>query len=334
MGSSARRYRPTLDEVAAHAGVGLGTASRALSGTGSVAAATRQRVLASANALGYKVNRAARSLASRRTYSIALVIGDAEQRMLREPFFAALAGGAGKALAERGYLLALVASWPGAETDFLSPGHIDGIILTSAHHDSPVVGAALESGVPLVLVGGLAGRDELPSVDVDNVGGAYRATAHLIERGARRIATITGPDQLAVSAARREGWAKALADHGLEPGPVAVGDFDIASGRIAAEEILASEPTVDAIFAASDQMAVGAYQALKAHGRRVGEDVRIVGFDDAPEALIADPPLSTVRQPSAELGAAAARVLLSMLDSDPAEEQPILPTELVVRESS
>ena len=296
---------------------------------------TREKVRLSAQTLGYRVNAAARSLVTNRTGTIALVIGDNDERVFREPFFAALAHGAGRYLAGRGYLLALVASWPGLQTDFLRAGHVDGIVLASAHHLDPMVVKVLESDVPVVLVGGLPQAPHLPAVDADNVGGARAATEHLLRQGCRRVATITGPPHMPVTVARQAGWQSALDGFSGMAGPVASGNFEVDSGRSAMERILASDPGVDGVFAASDLMALGAYSAIRDAGLHVGRDVRVVGFDDSPEALTAHPSLSTVRQPMTDLGQKAAGLLLDLVDQKPGVIlQQTLPTELIVRHSS
>lgn len=332
--------RPTLEDVAARAGVSRGTASRALAGNGPVAAVTRRLVEAAAAELGYHANAAARSLVTRRTGTVALVIGENDQRLFTEPFFATLVHAVGSRLAARGVLTVLVADWPdartGLRTDFLRAGHVDGIVLASAHRSTALVDQVLSARVPVVLVGQLAEAPGLSWVDADNVGGVRAATEHLLSRGCRRIATITGPEDLQVSSSRHAGWEQALATAGRADivGPAVAGDFTLESGRRAAEELLRRDPTVDGVVAASDLMALGACQALRAAGRRVGADVRVVGFDDSPAAAHADPPLSSVRQPVAEMGARAADLVLDEVDgAGGAGRQVLLPTTLVVRES-
>jgi DNA-binding LacI/PurR family transcriptional regulator len=191
------------------------------------------------------------------------------------------------------------------------------------------------AGVPVVAAG--RGQFVRYSVDVDNRGGAWRAVNHLIAGGRRRIATIAGPGELAVSTDRLEGWRDALRDAGLEPLPelVEVGDYAQASGRLAADRLLDRVPDIDALFAASDLMAFGALEALRAAGRRVPDDVAVVGFDNVPAAATTDPALTTVSQPVVETGRAMTRLLLDRLaGAVVTETHTVLPTELVKRASA
>ncbi|GAB3874625.1 substrate-binding domain-containing protein [Dactylosporangium cerinum] len=182
--------------------------------------------------------------------------------------------------------------------------------------------------MPLRATGRPAEGLEIPFVDVDNHDGARQAVEHLMLRGRRAIATIAGPPDSAAAADRLDGYRRTLEAAGRAPA-VAYGDFTTASGGHAAAWLLDRMPRLDAIFVASDAMAAGALQALRKAGRRVPEDVAVVGFDDAPLASYTTPALTTVRQPVSDLGAVAAALLL-----EGSEDSPVLPTELVVRASS
>ena len=216
------------------------------------------------------------------------------------------------------------------------------MLLLSLHGDDPLPRQLRDRGLPVVLGGRPAGGYAGAYVDVDNTGGARAGVAHLLERGRRRIATVTGPLDMMAGQDRLEGYRSALTDAGLgvEESLVEAGDFSEASGQRAMRALLAREPDLDAVFAANDLMAVGAMRALREAGRRVPDDVAVVGFDDSPLSRVTDPPLSTVRQPTDEMGRRMAELLLRLIatDDDGAgggeQLRPVLPTELVVRSSS
>jgi DNA-binding LacI/PurR family transcriptional regulator len=231
-------------------------------------------------------------------------------------------------------------------------GHVDGVLLASLHGDDPLPGTLERAGVPAVLVGrpaggvrGTAGVVPRPVglttaasyVDADNRGGARVAVEHLAGRGRRRIATITGSLDMGVGIDRLEGWRDGLAGAGLAGAGdlVEPGDFTEEGGAAAMARLLErpGEP-VDAVFAASDLMAAGALRALRAAGRRVPEDVAVVGFEDSAVARYAQPPLTTVRQPIEEMGRQATRLLLAQVAGEAGGMHLILDTELVVRASA
>ena len=344
---TASRERPTLDQVAARAGVGRGTVSRVINGSSQVSESTRQAVLAAVTELGYVPNLAARALVTRRTDAVALVVSESEDRLFGEPFFAGVVRGisAGVTAAGRQLVLALTAGQDGERPieRYLTPQHVDGVLLLSLHGDDPLPRQLRERGLPVVLGGRPAGGYSGAYVDVDNAGGARAGVAHLLERGRRRIATITGPLDMMAGQDRLAGYRTALADTGMsvEESLVESGDFSEASGQQAMRTLLAREPELDAVFAANDLMAVGAMRALKEAGRRVPDDVAVVGFDDSPLSRVTDPPLSTVRQPTDEMGRRMAELLMRLIATEddggaPDGEQlrPVLETELVVRSSS
>ncbi|RFU41365.1 LacI family transcriptional regulator [Actinomadura logoneensis] len=333
-----RGTRPTLEEVAALAGVGRGTVSRVVNGSPRVSPRARDAVLAAIEELGYVPNRAARALVTRRTETVALVVAESELRLFDEPFFAGMIRGVSAALNETGLQLLLALARSPAEYErleqYLTPQHVDGVLLTSLHAEDPLPGRLEASGVPTVLGGRPPGIEPVSYVDVDNRSGARQAVEHLVGRGRRRIATIAGPQDMGVGIDRLTGYRAALAEAGL-PELVVHGDFSEASGIAAAEELLALDPALDAIFAADDPMALGAMRVLRRHGRSVPADVAVVGFEDSPAAVLADPPLTTVHQSAEEMGREMTRLLLARINGEPpAEPVVILPPHLVVRASS
>lgn len=328
--------RPTIEEVAAAAGVSRSTVSRVVNGSTAVspeALAAVQRAIADMN---YVPNRAARSLASRQTHAIALVVPEDTTRFFGDPFFAAIVAGITGALGASDYLLNLLIASddPGDKVSaFMRNGGVDGALIVS-HHTSDAFIERIADAVPVVYGGRpVRPRDGDYVVDVDNVAAARVATRRLIAIGRTRVATISGPLTMVASNDRVQGYRDALADAGLAPFAEEAGDYSEASGAEAVRRILAvGRP--DAIFVASDLMARGAMTALRAAGIRVPDDVAIVGFDDSAVALTTDPPLTTIRQPMYAQGEAMAGVLLSRLAGESPERITILPTELVVRASA
>jgi DNA-binding LacI/PurR family transcriptional regulator len=335
------RTRPTLEEVAALAGVGRGTASRAINGGEKVSERARQAVENAISELGYVPNAAARALVTRRTDAVALVIAESEERVFGEPFFAGIIRGIGSALGEADrqlvLLLAQASQRRGGLDHYLTRQHVDGVLLLSLHADDELPDLIRAHGLPVVVGGRAHEGIRTDYVDVDNVQGAGLAVAHLVERGRQRIATIGGPADMAAGSSRFEGYAAALAAAGreLDERLVQLGDFSQESGADAMRALLEREPSLDGVFCANDLMAVGALGALRAAGRRVPEDVSVVGFEDAPIAMSSHPPLTTVHQSPEQMGREMVALLLETMAA-PEQDRPgrMLPTRLVVRASS
>ncbi|MFF5263890.1 LacI family DNA-binding transcriptional regulator [Actinomadura viridis] len=338
MGMRRVSARPTLEEVAARAGVGRGTVSRVINGSPRVSAEAREAVLRAIDELGYVPNRAARTLVTRRTDTVALVVAESEQRVFDEPFFAGIIRGISTELSDTGLQLLLALAQSPAEyarlENYLTGQHVDGVLLTSLHGDDPLPAKLEAGGVPTVLGGRPPGLSPVSYVDVDNRDGARQAVDHLLRQGRRRIATIAGPQDMGVGVDRLAGYRDALAEAGL-PELVVYGDFSEASGVQAAYELLERDPATDAVFAADDPMALGAMRVLKKEGRRIPEDVAVIGFEDSASAPIADPPLTTVHQSVEEMGRRMARLLISRIQGEAvADPVVILQPHLVVRESA
>ncbi|NEE17325.1 LacI family transcriptional regulator [Streptomyces sp. SID7499] len=332
--------RVTLEAVATHAGVGRGTASRVINGSERVSDASREAVLRAVRELGYVPNPAARALVRRRSDTAALVVAVDEERVFwEEPYFSAIVRGATAGLAAAGIQLLLAIAQSRQDRDrltaFLKARHVDGVLLSSLRGDDPLPSELEQSGIPTVLVGRPTGYVPSWAVDVDNTAGARLAVRHLVERGRRRIATITGPLDIQAGVDRRIGYHEVLEEAGLRPLPEGRGDFTRASGAAAMGELLDGSTELDAVFAASDSMAAGALHVLRQSGRRVPDDVAVVGFDDSPVATEADPPLTSVRQPLEFMGREMARLLIARLNDEPVTDSKVIvrPT-LVVRQSS
>ena len=333
--------QPTLEQVAALAGVSRATVSRVVNGSPRVSPERRALVEQAIGKLGYVPNRAARSLVTRRSDSVALVVFEPETRVFAEPFFAGMARGVASALAATDLQLVLLMAQDPAQRErvvrYIVNHHADGVLLASLHGDDPLPGTLERAGVPAVLIGRPAGTAPASYVDADNRGGACKAVGHLVALGRRRIATIAGPPDMGVGQDRLDGYRDALAAAELDGAGdlVETGDFTDEGGAAAMDRLLGRPgPPVDAVFAASDLMAVGALRALRAAGRRVPDDVAVVGFEDSAVARYAHPPLTTVRQPIEELGRQATRLLLARVAGEPAGMHLILDVDLVVRASA
>ncbi|AWB94444.1 LacI family transcriptional regulator [Agromyces badenianii] len=329
---------PTLEMVAARAGVSRATVSRVVNGSPKVSPDVVEAVQAAIAALNYVPNRAARSLASRRTQAIALIVPESAARVFDDPFFASVVQGAALTLAGTEYTLNLLIESeldPDKTRRYLLGGNVDGALVVS-HHTGDHSFAHLSRSLPLVFGGRPLDPEESSgcTVDVDNEHGAAAAAQHLVDTGRRRIATIAGPQDMPPGVDRLHGFSSVVAGAGLADDLVEYGDFTAASGAAAMRKLLARAPELDGVFAANDQMAMGALSALAEAGRSVPADVAVVGFDDDRYAATAMPPLTTVRQPSSQMGAEMARKLVRLLAGEDVEAATILPTELVVRQSS
>jgi DNA-binding LacI/PurR family transcriptional regulator len=344
--------RPTLEAVAARAGVGRGTVSRVINGSPQVSDRTREVVQTAIDDLGYVPNRAARALVTRRTDCIALVVSEPEDRVFAEPFFAGVVRGVSAEIADSPFQLWLAMIT--ATTDRarlgrqLTDQHVDGAMLLSLHGDDSLPRRLEDSGLPIVLGGRPTGFTPTSYVDVDNHAGARMAVDHLVARGRRTIAAIAGPQDMLAGVARLDGYRAALRAAGLGPNSgsggsaddaaddlVAYGQFGEESGEAAMAELLARRPDLDAVFAASDPMAFGAMRALKRAGRRIPDDVAVVGFDGSPAAARTEPALTTVDQPAEAMGRHMARLLVARIRQDDVSEPAVvLVPDLVVRAST
>lgn len=342
---SKRTAAPTLESVASRAGVSRATAGRALSGSTSVKKSTRQAVELAAAELGYVTNYAARSLMTGRSDAVAFVVFETEEMFFSDPFFATILHGVHQAVAERDRQLMFIIAT--SEDDrhklkrFAAGGHIDGVMLGSFHGPDALPGQLREIGVPIAQCGRPHVEDpDLAFVDADNVGGARQATRHLLQTR-RNIVTIAGPADMTPSVDRLSGFYQELAksweaaDHGPSTFNRAEHSrFTIDGGRTAMHALLDRFPDLDGVFAANDSIAVGAIQALNERGRRVPDDVGVVGFDDVPLAVATQPKLTTVRQPLVQMGRTIAALVLDQIEGHGGAKQIVVPTELQVRESA
>lgn len=322
---SERRDRPgrtpTLEDVARVAGVSRATVSRVINGVSTVDEDLRKVVRDAVAATGYAPNRAARSLATRRAGSVALVVsgtdGAAEQ-LFGDPFFGRVAGGVVRFLRTLNLHPALVlADTDEARADAVSyvrQGNADGALLVSTHSADPLPGLFVAEGIPAVLFARPARPIPISYVDLAHEVGAALAADRLASRGCRRVVTIAGPGDVPAAQDRLAGFRQAMARHGHPYVPVAEGNFTLDSGEAAMEQLLAAHPDLDGVFAANDLMAEGALRVLHQHGRVVPDDVAVVGFDDSAPARRARPTITSVAQPVEEMAAEMARMLLRHID--------------------
>ncbi|WP_232821811.1 LacI family DNA-binding transcriptional regulator [Desertihabitans aurantiacus] len=327
---------PTLESVAARAGVSRATAGRVLSGM-SVKDANREAVQQAAAELGYVTNYAARALMTGRSGSVAFVMSADE--MFSDPFFATILRGVHQGVAARQrqlmFIIASVADERRRLEQYVAGGHLDGVMIGALHGPDPLPDEIRRLGVPVVQCGRPHQPDpEQPFVDADNEGGAAQAARYLLERRTS-VVMVAGPSDMTPAQDRLSGFARELERAGVPlAGRVAHESFTIEGGRAAMNILLDRVPDLDGVFAASDAMALGAIQALTERGRRVPDDVGVVGFDDVPLAAAARPPLTTVRQPVIEMGRTLAEQLLDLVDGTGEARRVLLPTELVVRDSA
>lgn len=331
----------TLEEVASVAGVSKSTVSRVINDEAGVSPRARDAVRDAVARTRYTPNRAARTLVTRRSGSIGLVVSETEGRVFSDPFFAAMVRGATAVVRTHGVqlVLLLVDDEQAREQvlDYVRHGHVDGALLISSHVDDPLPRVLVEEGLPAVLSARPAVPVAISYVDVDSVAGAGLAVDHLAERGRTAVATVAGPQDMPAGQDRLAGYRGAVRRHGLPDRAelVAVGDFDRRSGARATEDLLARGVPFDGLFVASDLMALGALTVLAEHRMRVPEDVAVVGFDDSVAALEARPPLTTVRQPVEEMARALTTTLLDRIaDPDLPVVSQVFPPRLVVRGSS
>jgi DNA-binding LacI/PurR family transcriptional regulator len=332
--------RPTSSDVAARAGVSRTTVSFVLNdraNTG-IAEETRVRVLQAAADLGYHAHGAARALAGGLSMAIGLVLLQTPDQVAADALLAETLLGIADSARADGYRVLVEAVSPDGPgySDVVRSRGVDGLIISGPREDDAELRGIVRDGFPVILQGSLPG---LPasSVDVDNRTGAAAAVAHLVGLGHRRIGIVTNAPLNYTSAEDRlAGYRDALRAGRitLDDNLVAEGAFDAASGRSAMADLLRRAPDLTAVFVASDIVAFGALRAIREAGRRVPDDVSIVGFDDVPLARHFDPPLTTVRLPARDLGAAAGRALIDRMAGRPVSDRTLLPTELVVREST
>jgi len=328
----------TIRQIAELAGVSRSTVSRVINDQPNVSPETRDQVLKVIAETGFHPDPVARSLSSRRAGIIGLVIPLAIQSLFEDPFFPRLMQGVSQGCNAHDYTLSLFLLHTLEEEAKLYPRIsrrqlLDGVILTATYDGDPLIRQLLANCIPFVL----HGRHEDPRVsyvEVDNVTGAHAAVTHLVRLGRKRVALIAGPPGSLAAADRKRGYLEALQERRvpIDEGQIVYGDYTELSGYEGMRQLLSRRP--DAVFVSSDTMALGALRALREAGKRVPDEVAVVGFDDLPHAATSDPPLTTIRQPIQQSGALAVDMLIDILENETeAARRIILPTELVIRAS-
>ncbi|MCG8922466.1 LacI family DNA-binding transcriptional regulator [Lentzea sp. CC55] len=335
------KVAPTLEDVARVAGVSRATVSRVVNGTRNVDPGIQETVRNAIEQTGYTPNRAARSLVTRRTGTVALVISGAGggSDVFTDPFFGRVTAGVVDFL--RGHsvhpVLMLADSDPARTevVEFLRQGSADGALLVSTHPADPLPARLLDAGVPSVLYARPGRPMPVSYVDMDHRAGGRMAADHLVAAGRYNVTTISGPLDVLASQDRHAGFRDAMARHGFPYVPSAEGGFTFESGATAMQRLLTECPDLDAVFAANDLMAQAAVDVLQAHGLRIPGDVAVIGFDDSAPALACRPQLTTIRQPVERMAAEMAALLLADLEKPGRRPRSVIfEPELVVRASA
>ncbi len=349
-GTNTRRWTgPTLDDVAREAGVSRATVSRVINSADTVSENLVEIVREAIIVVGYVPNRPARQLVTRRCGVIALVTSIRPQsgtgdvpvsnlHLFKDPFFGRVLNGVIDYLTPRRLHTLLMISDCDSKryevVDQLRQGIADGALVVTTDPSDPLPVRLIEAGLPAVFFARPGQSVPADYVDLANQDGGRLAAERLVALGRRRVAVIAGPLDLQASQARIDGFCDAMARHGVGYVPVVHGSFTQESGELAMRDLLLRTESVDGLFASNDLMAVGAIHVLRERGRRIPEDVAVIGFDDSSAAVVARPQLTTVRQPVEDMAASMARLLLERLDSPRRQPQAeLFDPELIVRSS-
>jgi LacI family repressor for deo operon, udp, cdd, tsx, nupC, and nupG len=323
-----------IRKVAALAGVSTATVSRALQQPDKVRAETRQKVFEAVEKMNFIPNANARSFRQQSNKTVILLVRD-----IGNPFYLEIYKGVEEAASDAGYKV-LMGDARNDEArianhiEMVRQKHADGLILMTGHFPEEL-GKRPSLLPPIVIASEIVPGLDLPTVKVDNIGASRDAVRYLIEQGHRRIAHFAGPLPESLAVDRFEGYRLALSEAGIayDEKLVVAGDYGIEAGRQAVEAVFGMALDFTAIFAASDQMAIGAISELKSHGLSVPADISVIGFDDIIFANAIDPPLTTVRQPRREIGRQAMALMVNRLNGNSTNETVELTTKLIIRGS-
>lgn len=329
----------TLEDIAKQAGVSRSTVSRVVNNHPNVSDKVRKRVLEVIESTGYHPNIAARTLASQRSMMIGLVVPRSVSSFFTDPYLPHLTQGIAKRCNQHNYTLGLFLVGTKEDEEKILPhvsrsGLLDGILVQAGHRGDQVIDRLVQSTIPLVMVGRPFNPEGISYIDVDNIEGAFKAVDHLIQLGYQRIGTITGITKSTVGVDRLEGYRKALTERGcvVDDTLVEEGDFTEEGGYHAMQRLLPAKP--DAIFAASDIMAVGAIRAAQEVDLRIPDDIAFVGFDDIPLANHRYPKLTTIRQPVYQFGFSAVETLIDLIENGKEPTRHVMMgTELIIRDT-
>ncbi|QTE30183.1 LacI family DNA-binding transcriptional regulator [Pengzhenrongella sicca] len=337
-----RPRQPTITDVARLAGTSKATVSFVVNGRTNVADATRERVLAAAETLGWTPSRRARSLSTSQAYALGLVFARGPETLGSDPFFAPFIGGFESALAEldRSLLLRFVDGPELEEAAYRrlhDQGRVDGVVLTDVRHDDPRIDLLTQLGLPAVTLNRLDGPSPFPAVVLDDLAGTAAAVEYLVGLGHEHIAYVGGPELYLHTTRRRLAWQEALESHGLPAGVFVETDFSAAGGALATTTVLgltvATRPT--AILYGNDSMAIAGIVAAQQAGLHVPRDLSVIGFEDSELSAHVSPPLTTIHSDSFTWGRTAAEALLELLRTgDSSAEHTLPPARLVIRGSA
>jgi DNA-binding LacI/PurR family transcriptional regulator len=328
---------PTLEMVAALAGVSRSTVSRVINSSPSVAPGVLAAVNSAIDQLGYVPNRAARSLASHRTRTVALVIPEDTAKFFADPYYAAVVPGVAQYLSTTDYTLTLLIA---SELDenktrrYLLSGNVDGALILS-HHTQDRLYVQVAHSLPVIFGGRPTGFDapDIHIVDIDNIGAAETATRVLVDHGRRRLATIAGPQDIASGIDRLTGWRQTLESESLDTGLIEYADWSASEGADAMRRLLARDDGIDGLFAASAQIAFGALGVLHERGIPVPGRISITTIDNDQYAQTSSPALTTIEQPTTDHGSTMAATLLRLIEGEEIEHLTLMPTTLIERAS-
>ncbi|WP_413452457.1 LacI family DNA-binding transcriptional regulator [Georgenia phoenicis] len=333
---STPRRRVTVHDVAREARVSRGTVSRVVNGERYVSTEARKAVEAAILRTGYVPSRAARTLVRQRAQAVGFVVHEPHAMFVDDPNIGRLLLGANRALSAADHQMPTLIFDSDEDSQrivrYLGGGVVDGVILVSAREHDPITDAVRNLGLATAFIGNP--RNEMPWVGIDNEDAAHSITSRLLETGRRKVGMIAAGMDRDSGSDRYAGFRRALGDRFDEGLVVRVDHYSFADGVTGMRELLARCPDVDGVFAASDALAAGAIDTLNEAGRRVPQDVGIVGFDDSGWAQRCRPQLSTVRQPAEALGAAAAALVLAQLEGRPVVSGSLLETPVVWRDSA
>ncbi|MEL3974326.1 LacI family DNA-binding transcriptional regulator [Rossellomorea oryzaecorticis] len=323
----------TIKDVAKLSGVAVSTASYALNNSTKVSEVTREKVLAAAKQLNYQKNGLASDLKRTSTNTIALILSD-----LSGPYYSELIKGVQDVASTNGYDLIACSSIGGAQSTavkFLREKRVDGVIILAHNIDDETILESSREGFPIVVLDRSIQSEHVVQIEVDNEHGAFMATEHLIEKGSREIAYVSGPYNSHDNELRFKGYRAALLKHGIEYRPKwkVSGGFTREGGYQATKMIIAQKDVPQAIFYANDEMAIGGIQALNEKKISVPDDISIIGFDDIQLSEYVSPPLTTMRQPKYEAGALAVHLIFQVLSKEKVDQSYKLTTELIERKS-
>ncbi len=327
----------TISEIARLANVSKTTVSRVLNNKPDVQPETREKIKRLIEELDYQPNIFAKGISNKKSHTIGLLIPYSANYIFSNPFYYEIIRGVSNEANKKGYYILFCYSEEDNYLIALRQKRFDGVIVVSPGKEHKrLFDEIIDADVPVVAISKVPGMPEIKFVDTDNFNGAFKAVEHLISLGHKKIGYINGPESLASSTDRFEGYKKALESHGIayDEKLIEPGDTSINSGFKAMQNLIQSNSGISAVFVASDLMAVGVINAINSAGKKVPDDISVVGFDDIPLAGSLNPPLTTVRQFSFERGELTARMIIDLIEEKPIDYKTGMNFELIIRSST